>query len=48
MIEVKYGLDEQIEFDVEPFARGGVVGLYLGIHTRTSDKSFSTSRGLAT
>jgi hypothetical protein len=45
VINVINGIDEEPEFDVKfPSRRGGV---YFGIHTRTSDSSFSTSRGLA-
>jgi hypothetical protein len=41
------GLDQQLEFDVEfPIGRGLIAG-YFGIHTRTSDKSRSTSSGFA-
>ena len=39
-------IDQEPELDVKfPSRRYG--GAYFGIHTRTSDSSFSTSRGLA-
>ena len=47
VVELVDRLDEQVKFDFESPARGGFRGLYLGIHTRTSDSSFSTSRGFA-
>ena len=46
-----FGIDEQVLLDVEGLAAQCravfVVGGHLGIHTRTSESSFSTSNGLA-
>lgn len=47
MVEVINGIDEQPQFDIEFLGLRRVPAVYFGIHTRTSDKSFSTSRGFA-
>jgi hypothetical protein len=40
-------IDQQEKLDLEFPAARGLAADYLGIHTRTNDSSFSTSRGLA-
>ncbi len=47
VVEMIDGVDQQMELDIEfPVGRGHA-GAYFGIHTRTSDKSRSTSSGFA-
>jgi len=47
VVEMIDGIDQQLEFDIEFPVGRGVAGAYFGIHTRTSDKSRSTSSGFA-
>jgi hypothetical protein len=47
VIHLINGVDEQPKFDIEYLPRGLSPAAYLGIHTRTSDKSRSTSKGFA-
>lgn len=46
MVHLIYGIDEQLELDVELPSHGSRTA-YFGIHTRTNDSSFSTSKGFA-
>ncbi len=46
MVHVINRIDQELELDVELPSRG-FCAAYFGIHTRTNDSNFSTSRGLA-